>query len=162
MGAVHRPTVNVDLEDSTQRILTVPHDIRRVPAPDWAERAALDLEDMQPWDHERLQARYRDDILAAVDRAIEAYLRDPDLTYETDHFPTWQRLTGEYYIAGESYWSEQGPPKLQMSLMAHCLESAPPDSGGRCRDYLGLEVWLELDELNGAIEVVRSTDSCSI
>jgi hypothetical protein len=102
--------------------------------------------------------------LKAVHREVEAYLNDPRLVFDgdADGFPHRRRLTGSYYIGGESYIAHRDPPWVQIGVMCRCLE--PPKPGVvREDDYLGLEVWLRyVPGRWSTFEVFRNSDSSSI
>lgn len=103
-------------------------------------------------------------MLKVVDREIEEYLNNPLLYFDgnVEGFPHRSRLTGEYYVASESYIVHYDPVWFQISIMCHCLErvKAGRDHEG---DYLGLEVWMKCVPGKWSLfEVFRNTDSSSI
>ena len=108
--------------------------------------------------------RHRNQLLRVVHREVEAYLNDPRLVFVGDEegFPHRRRLTGAYYIGGESYEAHRDPALFVISVMCRCLE--PPKAGvDRDDDYLGLQVWLKCEPGRwAAFEVFRNTDSSSI
>ena len=103
--------------------------------------------------------------------AIQGYINDDSLTYELSEqgFPVRGRLTGEYYIASESYWVSYEPwfervgrsREYRFSIHAHCLEhkrSKIIDD----QDYLGLEVHFTWDCQIGQFFHHGDVDSSSI
>jgi hypothetical protein len=134
----------------------------RIEPPDWATQPDLSITRVPVADYAKIQRR-RARMLAAVHREVEAYLNDPRLyfTGAEDGFPHRDRLTGEYYIGGESYIAHTDPTWFQISVMCRCLEHPKPGVPG-VDDYLGLEVWLKCLPGRWTFSVFRNTDSSSI
>ncbi len=147
----------------------------RIEPPPWATQPDLAIEGVSVSDYRAIQRR-RDRLLKAVHRTVEEYLNDPRLYFSAgeDGFPNRDRLTGEYYIGGESYAIPRVRIKpnekpstarplgwIQICVRCRCLESAGAD-GGHPSDYLGLDVWLRCDPGKGTFSVFRNTDSSSI
>jgi hypothetical protein len=117
--------------------------------PSWARPFERSVDDeFGQAEFEELQKQYGS-VLQMVHEAIQAYVDDSALTFESEDvgFPSRNRMTGEYYIGVESYWVNDEPwfaavgrsREYRFSLMAHCLEHPfMPDQEDR--DYLGLEV----------------------
>ena len=135
----------------------------RIEPPEWATQPDLGITCVTVAEYAAIQ-RHREKMLKAVHREVEAYLNDPRLVFDGNEegFPHRRRLTGAYYIGGESYTAHRDPVLFHISVMCRCLE--PPMSGmGREGDYLGLEVWLKCVPGRWAsFEVFRNTDSSSI
>jgi hypothetical protein len=137
--------------------------MNRIEPPEWARQPDLRITLVTVAEYAAIQ-RHRDKLLKAVHRAVEAYLNDPRLVFDGDGegFPHRQRLTGAYYIGGESYRAHRDPVWFQIGVMCRCLEPPTP-GGGREDDSLGLEVWLKcLPGRWASFEVFRNTDSSSI
>lgn len=90
----------------------------------------------------------RDLLLSAVHAAVQQYIdRRSAIAPESGRFPSLSRLSGEYYIGDESYFTTTGAGgaiQYRISIMARCLEHPAAAEPGE-RDYLGLEVhfkWL--------------------
>src|SRR5688500_5997564 len=135
----------------------------RIEPPVWATQPDLGIQNVTVADFAAIQRR-RTQLLTAVHREVEAYLNDPRLhfTGDEDSFPTRDRLTGEYYIGGESYTAHDGKPAwFQVGVMCRCLER-PRGRLKQPDDYLGLEVWLRCVRGRWAFTVLRNTDSSSI
>jgi hypothetical protein len=137
--------------------------MNRIEPPEWATQPDLRFTLVTVAEYAAIQ-RHRDKMLKVVHRAVEAYLNDPRLVFdgEEEGFPHRQRLSGRYYIGGESYTAHRDPVWFQIGVKCRCLEPATP-GGGREDDYLGLEVWLKcVPGRWAAFEVYRNTDSSSI
>lgn len=135
--------------------------LTRVVPPDWATQPDLSITTVTVAEYATIQ-RYREKLLRAVHREVEAYLNDPRLYGEGEGFPDRMRLTGAYYIGGESYTAHREPDWFQISVQCRCLERPKPGVP-RDDDYLGLEVWLKCVPGRWAsFEVFRNTDSSSI
>jgi hypothetical protein len=135
----------------------------RIEPPEWATQPGLCITLVEVAEYAAIQ-RHRDKLLKAVHQAVEAYLNDPRLVFDGDEdgFPHRKRLSGAYYIGGESYWAHRDPTWFQIGVKCRCLES-PTADGGRAGDYLGLDVWLKCVPGRWAsFEVYRNTDSSSI
>ena len=135
----------------------------RIEPPGWATQPDLSITAITVAEYAAIQ-RHRDKLLRAVQREVEAYLNDPNLVFDGDSkgFPHRQRLTGAYYIGGESYIAHRDPAWFQISVMCHCLERSKAGVP-REDDYLGLDVWLKCVPGRWAsFEVFRNTDSSSI
>jgi hypothetical protein len=134
----------------------------RIEPPKWATQLELRVTLVTVAEYAAIQ-RHRDKLLKAVHRAVEAYLNDPRLVFEGDEdgFPHRKRLTGTYYIGGESYRAHSNPVWFQIGVKCRCLE--PPSEDRDEGDYLGLDVWLKcVPERWASFEVYRNTDSSSI
>jgi hypothetical protein len=135
----------------------------RTEPPGWATQPGLRITGVTAAEYAAIQ-RHRDKLLKAVGRAVEAYLNDPRLVFDGDEdgFPHRGRLTGGYYIGGESYTDHRDPPWFQIGVKCRCLGRPEPGADGE-DDYLGLEVWLKcVPGRWGSFEVYRNTDSSSI
>jgi hypothetical protein len=97
---------------------------------------------------------HRDAILAIVHQAVQSYIDNPLLTWDTEEqgFPARDRLTGEYYLGAEHYRVNDEPwfarvgrqREHRFSFEACCLERVWHENQ-QGQDYLGLEVhfdWL--------------------
>src|SRR4051812_46305552 len=82
----------------------------RIEPPAWAARPNLNITEVSLADYAEI-LRHRDLLLAIVYQEIEGYLNDPQLYFLGDQqgFPHRDRLTGEYYIGGESYSAYTDP-----------------------------------------------------
>ena len=124
-----------------------------IPAPQWASppEKSVDL----AFDEENLQAALaqRESIVAVVQHAVQSYIDDSSLAFDTEEgFPSKKKLTGEYYIGDEHYWVNHEPwfnrigrtREFRFSFCVRCLERLwHPNQIDQ--DYLGLEVhfdWL--------------------
>ena len=135
----------------------------RTEPPDWAIQPDLSIYRVTVAEFAAIQ-RHREKLLKVVHREVERYLNDPRMVFEGDEagFPHRSRLTGEYYIGGESYTAHHDPSWFQISIMCRCLEHPKPGVD-RDDDYLGLEVWLRSAPRRWAtFEVFRNTDSSVI
>jgi hypothetical protein len=135
----------------------------RIEPPEWVTQPGLRVTLVVVAEYAAIQ-QHRDKLLKAVHRAVEAYLNDPRLVFagDEDGFPHRQRLSGTYYIGGESYTAHRDPVWFQICFKCRCQQRAAPD-GGRADDYLGLDVWLKcLPGRWASFEVYRNTDSSSI
>ncbi len=135
----------------------------RIEPPGWATQPDLSITAVTVAEYAAIQ-RHRDKLLRAVHREVEAYLNDPRLVFDGDEegFPHRRRLTGTYYIGGESYIAHRDPDWFQISVLCRCLERPRPGVDSE-DDYLGLEVWLKCVPGRWAsFEVFRNTDSSSI
>jgi hypothetical protein len=137
--------------------------LTRIDPPPWATQPDLSITAVTVAEYATIQ-RHRGKLLRAVHRELEAYVNDPRLVFDGDDegFPHRRRLTGAYYLGGESYIAHRAPAWFQISVMCRCLE--PPKPGvPREDDSLGLEVWLKcVPGRWGSFEVFRNTDSSSI
>lgn len=137
--------------------------VARIDPPVWATQPDLSVTGVTVAEYAAIQ-RHREKLLRAVQREVTSYLNDPRLVFDGDEdgFPHRRRLTGAYYVGGESYIAHRAPPWFQISVMCRFLE--PPKAGvPRDDDYLGLEVWLKCVPGKWAsFEVFRNTDSSSI
>jgi len=97
--------------------------MNRIEPPAWADQPALRIEAVTVSDYASIQRR-RDRLLRVVHQAVEDYLNDPQLyfTDDDDGFPNRERLTGQYYVADESYTAHEGPAWFQIGVMCRCLE----------------------------------------
>jgi hypothetical protein len=135
----------------------------RIEAPEWAIQPDLSITLVTVKEYGAIQ-RFRDRMLKAVHQEIEAYLNDPRLYFDGDEdgFPHRVRMTGTYYIAGESYTAHKDPAWFQIEIQCRCLER-PKTALDRADDYLGLDVWLKwVPHRWSRFEVYRNTDSSSI
>jgi hypothetical protein len=134
----------------------------RVEPPEWATAPGLEITGVSVPDYEEIQRR-RNEMLDIVQQEVESYLNDPQLYFDgnEDGFPHRQRLTGAYYIGGESYDAHTNPAWIQIRISCHCLE--PLRSGlDREDDYLGLDVWIKCVPGRWSFSVCGNTDSSSI
>ena len=135
--------------------------LTRIEPPDWATQPDLSIAAVTFAEDAAIQP-YRDKLLRAVHREVEAYLNARGLYSEGDSFPDRSRMTGAYYFGAESYVADRDPAWFQISVMCHCLERPKPGVA-REDDYLGLEVWLKcVPGRWSSFEVFRNTDSSSI
>ncbi len=107
-----------------------------------------------PAERDALVARHAD-ILALVDRLVEEYANKGCAPQGEDWFPEQARLTGEFYVGGESYHRLPGERWIQVCVEARCLGRRTSTVG----DYLGLDVWLRFDPASGRLSNHRNTDS---
>jgi hypothetical protein len=135
----------------------------RIEPPSWAIQPDLSITAVKVEEYAAIQ-QHRQNLLAAVQGEVEAYLNNPQLCFDGDdeEFPHRRRMTGKYYIGGESYIGHFDPAWFQISIMCRCLER--PKAGlDRDDDYLGLEVWLKCAPVDwSSFELFRNTDSSSI
>ena len=78
--------------------------------------------------------------------------------YGENWFPEQARLTGEFYVGGESYHRLQGAssdPGVRRDPVLGAGVSGPGD-------YLGLHVWLRYDPESGRLWNHRNSDSMVI
>ncbi|MCL2309992.1 MAG: hypothetical protein FWC42_09085 [Proteobacteria bacterium] len=106
-----------------------------------------------------------------VQTAVQTYVDDFAVTTDSgsDDFPIADRLSGDYYIACESYWVQDEPwfPRVGrertycFSVMARCLEhpQAPHQTD---LDYLGLEVHFLWNVASSEFMFTGDVDSSSI
>lgn len=133
----------------------------RIEPPDWARQPDLSVDGVTSAEYEAVQ-KCREELLRAVHNEVESYLNTTELYGEGESFPDRLRMTGAYYIGGESYTAHRNPAWLQISVMCRCLEHPKPGVP-REDDYLGLEVWLKcVPDRWSEFEVYRNTDSSSI
>lgn len=146
----------------------------RIEPPPWATQPDLRIEGVSVSEYAAIQQR-RERLLKTVHRAVEGYLNDPRLYFSggEEGFPQRDRMTGEYYIGGESYAipkvrikPNESPLKatpldwIQIRVGCRCLESRGADE--ERDDYLGLDVWLRCDPGKWTFSMFRNTDSSSI
>ena len=135
--------------------------LKRVEPPTWATQPDLSVTGVTVAEYAAIQ-RHRDKLLRAVHREVERYLNTPGLFGEGEGFPDRLRMTGAYYIGGESYTAHREPGWFQISVLCRCLEH-PKAGVDREDDYLALEVWLKCQPGRwSAFKVFRNTDSSSI
>ena len=135
--------------------------MRRIEPPSWARSRETRIEDLPPETHDAIQ-RERDALLEFVHREVQEYIDDPGLCFPDTSFPNRTRLTGEYYIGGESYFVDPDACRVRISVKCRCL-GGPKPGVPRDDDYLGLEVWLTCNlGRSPRFEVYRNTDSASI
>ena len=135
--------------------------LTRIEPPEWTTQPNLRIATVTVAEYATIQ-RHRDRMLRAVHREVEEYLNTPGLYGEGETFPDRLRMTGAYYIGGESYTAHRAPDWFQISIRCRCLEH-PKAGVDREDDYLGLEVWLKCVPGRWAsFEVFRNTDSSSI
>jgi hypothetical protein len=103
-------------------------------------------------------AKMHGDILTMVAALVEEYANDGCAPPGEEWFPQRLRLTGEFYIGGESYHRLPGEPWIQVCVEARCIGREP----GGPRDYLGLHVWLRYDPQSNRLWNHRNTDSMVI
>jgi hypothetical protein len=135
----------------------------RIEPPDWATQPDLKISAITVSDYAAVQ-RQREKMLDVVHQEVETYLNEPGMYFDGDDegFPHRRRLTGKYYIGGESYIAHSDPAWLQISVMCRCLERPKPGMN-RDDDYLGLQVWLKcVPGRWESFEMFRNTDSSSI
>lgn len=142
------------------------HDVTRIDRPDYAREPDIWLDAMRLSDYNEIQI-HRADLLSLVDQEVAWYLNSPELVFESDDdgFPSWSRLTGEYYISDESYETHVGPLWYQIGINAHFLEKPQPRAQGPNQhdyDYLGLNVWIRCDPKIWKFSIFRNTDSSAI
>ena len=139
----------------------------RVATPEWAPsyaRGAVKFDLVADKYYDAITSAERDallgrhaDILAKVDALVEEYANDGCAPPGEDWFPEQEKLTGEFYVGGESYHRLPGESWIQVCIEARCL-------GWRSGigDYLGLHVWLRYDPQSGRLRNHRNTDSMVI
>lgn len=133
----------------------------RISRPSYARLPDIWLHHIKRSDDYAIRDRHPE-VLEIVHQEVESYLNEPELIFETDDgFPSLSRLTGQYYIADESYTLHVGPPWYQIGIQTHFLEH-PWHAGQTNFDYLGLEVWICCDPETWSFTVFRNTDSSSI
>ena len=130
--------------------------LRLISHPPWASPFSRSADEKFGADNLQLALAQREAILAAVHQAVQAYLDDRSLTSGSAvcGFPALEMLTGEYYIASESYRVNDEPwfPRVgrskeyRLSFLVHCLgRHSHPHETASDQDYLGLDVhfdWL--------------------
>ena len=135
----------------------------RVEPPVWATQPEVRITRVTVSQYAALQ-QHRDKMLRVVHREVESYLNDPQLVFDGDEdgFPHRRRLTGAYYLGGESYRAYTEPAVLVIGIMCRCL-ATPTRGKKREGDYLGLEVWLKcVPRRWSSFEVYRSTEASSL
>lgn len=159
----------------------------RIEAPEWASQPELHARVTVA--HYAAIQRHREKMLKALHREIEAYVNDPELTFDapasgagmgddddddedSSGFPSLRRLNGKYYIQRESYVAQAkdekrpyealaDPAWVHITVMCHCLEHAAETRPEG--DYLGLDVSLKcMPKRWGSFEVCYNTNSSSI
>ncbi|MDR0672570.1 MAG: hypothetical protein LBF93_02660 [Zoogloeaceae bacterium] len=145
--------------------------MRLISTPAWAKPFRRSIDPRFGEDEVQRVLLHHDAILMTVQEAVRKYVEDPALTFDTraEGFPSRDRLSGEYYIAGESYLLQDEPwfqkigrkPGCRFSVLVHCLETCP---GGNSedRDYLGLEIHFAWLPETGAFAYLGDIDSSSI
>ena len=135
--------------------------LTRIEPPGWVTQPDLSITGVTVAEYAAIH-RHRDKLLRTVHREVEKYLNTPGLYGEGERFPDRLRMTGTYYIGGESYIAHRDPAWFQISIMCRCLERPKPGVD-RDDDYLGLEVWLKsMPGRWSSFEVFRNSDSSSI
>jgi hypothetical protein len=136
--------------------------LTRIDQPSWAKPSRIQLECLEKSDFDILQ-QYREIMLDVVHQEVESYLNTPELYCEgdTEGFPNISRMTGEYYIGDESYWTQMDTQEFRMSIFC-CFLSHPTFEHQIDLDYLGLEIWMTFDPSNASFEIYRNTDSSVI
>jgi hypothetical protein len=140
----------------------------RVPVPEWApsyDRGEAKFEmdaskysgAITPEERQALMQRHAD-ILALTDKLVEKYANDGCAPPGEDWFPEQAKLTGEFYVGGESYHRLPGQSWIQICIRARCIGRRMGDVG----DYLGLDVWLRYEPKSGQLSNHRNTDSMVI
>lgn len=109
----------------------------------------------------------REEMLRVIQREVQEYVNDDSLTYpesNADGFPSRGCLTGQYYIADESYRErlDAGVRWFEIGVQTICLGKPAcrgrPDVEGP-QDYLGLHVWIRCDPESWAFSLNGNTDS---
>ncbi|MGC4118453.1 MAG: hypothetical protein QM765_28640 [Myxococcales bacterium] len=138
--------------------------VTRVPPP--ADRE-VEWEDVMA-ERPEIEA-HRAEMLAIVHKEVEEYVNNPSLCCDArDFFPKPSALTGEYYIARESYfhpdadYDPQPDPWIQIGVMTKFLGSSQTPEGVKVHDYLGLQVWLRWTPKTKTFVIFRNTDSSSV
>lgn len=145
--------------------------VYQIDPPSWARKPEINLEEeFGEFEHQRLHM-LRAVLLRQVQEIVEKYLGDESAQQEADGergFPDITKMTGEYYIADESYhqYVKQCPPNrgqksLWFSLMVRCLEK-PFVENQQNFDYLGLEIHFKWDVETGQFIHYGDIDSSSI
>ncbi len=137
--------------------------LAQVPVPDWARPYALSISaDFGELNFKAI-CQHKHTILDTLHAALADYLDavSPDQT-----FPDKAKLSGEYYIAAETYWVWRHPnpiaaqaPEYRFSFMAHLLQTESPIVD---RDYLGLEVHFVWDDHSRQVVFYGDIDASSI
>ena len=135
----------------------------RIDPPEWATQPDLRIGGVTVAEYSKLQ-NHRVKMLRAVNLEVEAYLNDPRLVFDGDEegFPHRKRLSGDYYIGGESYTAYRDPVWFAVCVRCRCLARQTIDVD-TLDDYLGLGIWLKCEPGKWAtFEVFRNTDSSVI
>lgn len=135
--------------------------VTRISRPPYARLPDIWLHHIKLADYYSIRERYAE-VLEVVHQEVADYLNTPGLVFESeDGFPSLSRLTGQYYIADESYTLHVGPPWYQIGIQTHFLER-PWYADQTDFDYLGLQVWIRCDPDTWSFSVFRNTDSSSL
>lgn len=147
--------------------------MKRAPRPEWARNVTVTVDEKFGQEQYQAISEYRQEILVAVQQAVEQYVNDDDVVSDmSGHvFPDRSKMTGEYYISDEGYstrdikYHGSKPPshtgkRYLFSLAAHCLEK--PWYGEQTDlDYLALEIHFEWKPIEQQV-LFMGVDSSSI
>jgi hypothetical protein len=147
--------------------------MRLIPHPPWAHPFSRSVDERFGDDHLQPALAQRESILNEVHQAVQAYIDDRSLTFDTaaEGFPARDRLTGEYYIASEHYHVNDEPwfPRVgrskeyRISILVHCLEHlSHPHETVSDQDYLGLDIHFDWLPDRGTFAYHGDIDSSSI
>ncbi|MBI3071321.1 MAG: hypothetical protein HYY84_04255 [Deltaproteobacteria bacterium] len=128
--------------------------MRRVPVPDWGTES-------NTWsDSAEAEALFRGrwaEVLAIVDREVNAFVCDPTFMSDGGGFPDRRKLTGEYHLGQTTFRQRQHPAQIwhEVEVRASCPEK-PWIEDQTYFGYLGLDICLAVsaDDSTGEIEVV--------
>lgn len=140
----------------------------RVPVPDWAPphaHGAVTFAMVADKYGDAITSAERDalvkrhaDIFALADALVEQYANDGCALPGENWFPEQARLTGEFYIGGESYHKLVGADWCQVCVQARCIGRGLAGAD----DYLGLDIWLRYDPGEDRLWTHRNPDSSVI
>jgi hypothetical protein len=90
----------------------------RIEPPAWATQPEVRITRVTVGECAAVQ-KHRGKMLRVVHREVESYPNDPRLVFDGDEdgFPHRRRLTGTYYIGGESYRADPEPVVLVIGVM---------------------------------------------
>lgn len=135
--------------------------------PKWANLPNIRFSPNFPHQQKLVIQEKRSELLEYVHKQVEDFVNDTDLTAnEGDDFPSWNYLSGEYYIGDENYRMNESTMGLNfhISIFVHCLEKPWKNRFGaevENRDYLGLEIHLKWNSLSHTFDPL-DVDSSAI
>ena len=135
--------------------------MRRIPPPESAPahaRGEVRLKGGISAEEAQLFQRRRNEILALVAAEVQRYVNEQAAPPGDDSFPEQGRLTGEFYIGGETYTKHPDAGWYQIGIKARCLGHASVGTD----DYLGLDIWVRYVPGEDRFEIYRNTDSSVI
>ena len=128
------------------------------PTPAYAPKSDAALYGMRLSTYHAIQER-RGDLLTAVHDGLCSYCNTDRISDEdSDDFPNWGRLTGQYYIGDISYTPHVEPVWYEIAVNARFLERQFHDNQSDF-DYLNLEVYVKCVPEDWTFEVLDYNSS---